>query len=72
MDENEDIYNMSLGKSITTKDGLTMNKVVRTFTGKKIGTNLFRGSKPINAVWETPYIVVVGVTTYDEIGRASS
>ena len=37
-----------------------MNEVVGTFTGKKIGATLFRGSKPIDAVWATPDIVVVG------------
>ena len=60
MDENEDIYKKSLGKSITTIDGMNMNKVVGTFTGKKIRETFFRGSKPIDVLWATPYIVVVG------------
>ena len=60
MDANKDIYRKSLGKSITERDGLNMNEVVGTFTGKTIGATLFRGSKPIDAVWETPDIVVVG------------
>ena len=37
-----------------------MNEVVGTFTGKKIGATFFIGSKPIDAVWATPDIVVVG------------
>ena len=37
-----------------------MNEVVGTFNGKKRGATLFRGSKPIDAVWVTPDIVVVG------------
>ena len=36
-----------------------MNEVVVTFTGNKIGSTFFRGSKPIDAVWATPDIVVV-------------
>ena len=43
MDANEDIYKKSLGKYITVRDGLNMNKLVGTFTGKKIGATLFRG-----------------------------
>ena len=36
MDANEDIYNKSLGKLINSIDGLNLNEVVGTFTGKKI------------------------------------
>ena len=36
MDENEEIYKKSLGKSITAKDGLNMNEVIGKFTRKKI------------------------------------
>ena len=61
MDANEDIYKKILGKSITARDGMNMNELVGTFTGKKIGATFFRGSKPIDAVWETLDIVVVGV-----------
>ena len=35
--------------------------MVGTFTGNKIGATFFRGSKPIDAVWATPDIVVVVV-----------
>ena len=42
MDANKDIYNKILGKSITARDGLNMNEVVGTFTGKKIGATFFR------------------------------
>ena len=37
-----------------------MNEEVGKFTGKRIGATFFRGSKPIDAVWATPDIVVVG------------
>ena len=60
MDENEDIYKKSIGKSITARYGLNMNEVVGTLTGNKIGATFFRVSKPIDAVWATPDIVVVG------------
>ena len=60
MDENKDIYKKSLGKSITARDVLNMNEVVWKFTGKKLGATFFRGSKPIDSVWETLNIVVVG------------
>ena len=48
------------GKYITEIDGLTINEVVGTFTGKKIGSNFFRTLKPIDAVWAKQDIVVVG------------
>ena len=41
MDANENIYKKSLEKSITAIDGLNMNEVVGTFTGKKIGETFF-------------------------------
>ena len=66
MDANEDIYKKSLGKYITARDGLNMNEVVGTLTGKKIGATFFRGSNPIDAVWATPDIVVVGACVMTE------
>ena len=66
MDENEDIQKKSLGKSITARDVLNMNYLVGTFTGKKTGTTFFRVSKPIDAVWATPDIVVVGACVMPE------
>ena len=60
MDAKEEIYKKSIVKSITARDGLNMNEVESTFTGKKIIATFFRGSKPIDAVWSTPDIVVVG------------
>ena len=42
MDANNYIYKKSLGKSITARDGLDMNEVVGTFTGKNIGATFFR------------------------------
>ena len=66
MDSNNEINKKSLGKYITARDGLNMNEVVGTLTGNKIGATFFRGSKPIDAVWATPDIVVVGACVIPE------
>ena len=60
MDANEDIYKKSLEKSLTKEDGLGMQEVVGTFTGEKLGATFFRGTKPIDGIWATPDVVVVG------------
>jgi hypothetical protein len=53
MDANEDIYRKSIGRTLTSKNGLDMSEVVGDFTGKKLGATFFRGSKPIDGVWAT-------------------
>ena len=58
LDANENIYNKSLGKTLTCMDGLAMKEVVGTFTGTKLGATYFRGSKPIDGVWATSDITV--------------
>ena len=60
MDAKKNIYKKILEKFITARYGLNINEVVETFPVKKIGSTFFRGSKPINAVWVTPDIFVVG------------
>ena len=61
MDVNEnDIYRGSIGKALTSEAGLDMEETVRKFTGKKIGTTFFRGTKPIDGVWVIQDVVVVG------------
>ena len=37
-----------------------MREVVGDYTGKQLGATFFRGSTPIDAVWATPDIEVVG------------
>ncbi len=59
LDANEDIYNKSLGQSLTNRDGLNMLEVVGDFTGTKIGLTFFQGSKPIDGIWATPDLVVI-------------
>jgi hypothetical protein len=60
LDANEDVYKKSIGKALTSVDGLAMKEVVGTFTGKQIGPTYFWGSKPIDAVWATLDIQVGG------------
>ena len=60
MDANEDIYRKSIGKTLTSRDGLKMTEVVGDFTGRQLGATFFRGSKPIDAIWATPDLVVTG------------
>jgi hypothetical protein len=51
LNANEDIYKKSIGKALTSADGLSMKEVVGEFTGKKIGPTYIRGSKLIDGVW---------------------
>ena len=60
MDANENIYRKSIGKMLTDSAGLNMKEVVGEFTKKKLGATFFRGSTPIDAVWATSDITVVG------------
>lgn len=60
MDANEHIYQKNIGRALTDVDGLKMREVVGEFTGEKIGPTYFRGSKPIDAIWITAYVEVVG------------
>ena len=60
MDANEDIYTKSIGKTLANTAGLGMKEAISTFTGKKLGSTFFRGSKPIVGVWHTPYVIVAG------------
>ena len=58
MDANEDIYRKSIGKALMDQDGLNMSEVVGDFTGEKLGTTYFRGTKPIDGIWATKDIVI--------------
>lgn len=60
MDANEHIYKKSIGRTLTDVAGLNMREVVGTFTGKPLGATFFRGSKPIDAIWATQDVQVVG------------
>lgn len=60
MDANEHIYDKVLGKALTNIDGLALEEVVGTFTRERLGATYFRGSKPIDAVWASSDLTVVG------------
>ena len=45
---------------LTDRDGLAMSEVVGNFTGKPLGATFFRGSTPIDGIWATSDIEVVG------------
>lgn len=60
LDANQNIYKGSIGKALTDPVGLDMNEVVGTFTGNKIGTTYFRGNRPIDGIWATKDVEVVG------------
>eukprot|EP00956_Cyclotella_meneghiniana_P004926 scaffold6070_cov41-Cyclotella_meneghiniana.AAC.5 len=57
---NEDIYSKEIGRQLTAADGLGMNEVVGEYTGSKLGATYFRGTKPIDGVWATNDLQVVG------------
>ena len=50
LDANQSIYTKVIGKELTAHDGLVMNEVVGTFTGKKVGATHCRGLQPIDGV----------------------
>jgi hypothetical protein len=60
LDANENIYKKAIGKALTSVNGLAMKEVVGNFTGVPVGPTYFRGLKPIDAVWATSDLDVVG------------
>ena len=60
MDANENICRKAIGKALTCSSGLNMSEVVGDFTGEKLGATFFRGKTPIDGVWATKDVDVVG------------
>ena len=60
MDVNEDIYRKRIGKALTMSEDLQMIEAVGNYTGKKIGATFFRGTNPIDGVWVTSDVVIIG------------
>jgi hypothetical protein len=58
LDANEHIYKKSIGKALTDRERLAMKEVVGEFMQKQIRTTYFRGSKPIDGVWDTLDVMV--------------
>ena len=46
LDANKDIYKKSIGKTLTSIEGLGMSEIVGDFTGQKIGATFFREKNP--------------------------
>ena len=59
LDTNENIYNKSIGRKLTYRNGIAMSEVVGDFTCQKVGATYFRGSTPIDGVWATSDVTVV-------------
>ncbi len=57
---NKEIYSKSIGKTLTDPDGLDMAEAVGEFTGKRVGATYYHGRKPIDGIWATRDIQVVG------------
>ena len=47
-------------RKLKDRYGLAMSEVVREFICQKFGATYFRGSNPIDGVWATSYVTVVG------------
>ena len=60
IDVNEDIYCKSIGKALTMSEDLQIIEAVGNYTGKKISAIFFRGTKPIDGVWVTSDVVIIG------------
>ncbi len=50
MDHNEHVYDSSLDKALSDREGLNLSKVILKHTGSQTGTRFFWGSKPINGL----------------------
>jgi hypothetical protein len=51
MDHNEQVYENTLNKALSDREGLNLSKIFHKHTGSRTGTTFFRGSKPINGLW---------------------
>jgi hypothetical protein len=45
------MYDGTLGKALSNKEGLNLNKDILLHTGEKTQAAFFRGSKPTNGLW---------------------
>ena len=60
MDVNEDIYRKSIGKSLTMSEDIQMIEAVGNYTENKIDATFLIGKKPIDGVWVTSDVVIIG------------
>ena len=62
LDCNDHIYKKGVGKALTDEESLGLKEVVGEFTGKELGATFFRGNKPIDGVWASEELEVVGAS----------
>ena len=62
LDANQHIYRGALGKMLTDDEDLRLVEAVGSFTGRPLGATFFRGTAPIDGVWCSPDIQIVGAS----------
>eukprot|EP00956_Cyclotella_meneghiniana_P000971 scaffold1144_cov22-Cyclotella_meneghiniana.AAC.5 len=60
LDANEDVYRGKIGRLLTCPTGLDMRETVLASSGQQLTATYFRGSKPIDAIWATNDLEIVG------------
>ena len=60
LDANEDVYSGKIGRMLTDPLGPDMVETVLATTHAKLGATYFRGSKPIDAIWASKDLKIVG------------
>jgi hypothetical protein len=53
MDHNEHVYDGTLGKALSDREGLNLSKVILKHPGSQTGATFFQGFKPINGLWSS-------------------
>jgi hypothetical protein len=51
MDHNEHVYDSTIGKTLSNKEGLNLYEVILHHTGERTGATFFRSSKSIDGLW---------------------
>jgi hypothetical protein len=51
MDHNEHVYDRTLGKALSNREGLNLQEVILKQTGIPTGATFFWGSHPIDGLW---------------------
>ena len=60
MGTNENIYKQIIGRNLTDRDGLAMSEMVGDFTYQNVGPTYLWRSTPIDRLWVTSDVPVVG------------
>ncbi len=62
MDHNKHVYNGTLGKTLSDREGLNLSKVILKHIGLQTGTAFFQGSKPIKGLWASSNLDINSLT----------